>query len=86
VSLTTCDRCGVTYGVGCSPWCKDGHARVIPSPGFEPRFDIGLGRDVTGWGDIKQEMRRKGLDYRDHPSAGDLSARRDRIEESRRGR
>lgn len=22
----TCERCGVTYGIGASPWCRDGHA------------------------------------------------------------
>lgn len=77
-------ECGITYGIGDSPWCKDKHAPVQPRGGFEPRFDIALGEYVTGWGDVKQHMRRKHLDYREHPSAGDLSARRDRIEEGKR--
>lgn len=85
-TVIECESCGVEYGVGCSPWCRDGHARVTPRGGFEPRFDIGLGREVTGWGDVKQEMRRKKLDYREHPSNGDLSARKDRIEQQKRGR
>jgi hypothetical protein len=25
MNTLTCDRCGVTYGVGASPWCKDEH-------------------------------------------------------------
>lgn len=74
-----CDRCGIEYGVGDSPWCRDSHARTIPGKGFEPRFDIGLGHDVTGWGDIHKHMRQNNLDYRDHPTAGETSARRDRM-------
>jgi hypothetical protein len=27
MAVTTCDRCGVEYGIGDSPWCRDGHAR-----------------------------------------------------------
>lgn len=84
--LVTCDKCSEEYGVGDSPWCRDGHEPVQPRGGFEPRFDIGLGEYVTGWGDVKQHMRRKHLDYREHPSQGDLSARRDRIEEGKRTR
>lgn len=28
MNTITCASCGVTYGVSCSPWCKDGHAPV----------------------------------------------------------
>lgn len=80
-----CEACGVEYGIGDSPFCRDGHGRVLPSKGFEPRFDYGLGQDVTGWGDIRQAMRRNQLDYRDHPSPGDRSARLDRIADLKRG-
>ncbi len=86
MNTVTCDACGVEYGIGCSPFCKDRHGRVIPGGAFEPRFDVGLGEYVTGWGDIHKRMREKHLDYRDHPSPGDLSARRDRIEQQKAGR
>lgn len=79
-----CESCGAVYGIGDSPWCRDGHGSVQPRRAFEPYFDIGLGKHVTGWGDIRQEMRRKKLDFRDHPTDGDLSARRDRIEQQKR--
>lgn len=74
----TCEACGAVYGVGQSPFCRDGHAAVAPAKGFEPYFDLGLGKEVTGWGDIRQEMRRKHMDFRDHPSKGAISARVDR--------
>ena len=76
--------CGVTYGIGQSPFCRDGHGRVGPSKGFEPRFDVGLGEHVTGWGDVHRHMRRKQLDFRDHPSPASLTDRLDRIADQRR--
>ena len=78
----TCERCGAIYGISCWPFCP--HGRVQPRPAFEPYFDVGLGRYVTGWGDVRQGMREHHLDFRDHPTRGDLSARRDRIEEGKR--
>ena len=55
-----------------------------PSKGFEPYFDIGLGAYVTGIGDRKKIMRQESLDYRDHISKGDQSARLDKAFQSRR--
>lgn len=26
MNVTTCPACGITYGVGASPWCRDEHA------------------------------------------------------------
>lgn len=26
MNTITCEQCGVTYGIGASPWCRDGHA------------------------------------------------------------
>jgi len=49
-----------------------------PSKGYEPHFDVGLGHYVTGIGHRRQLMRQEHLDYRDHPSKGDQSARLDR--------
>ncbi len=82
----TCDNCGVEYGIGDSPWCRDSHTRVIRGKGFEPFFDVGLGKYVTGWGDIHMHKRAEGLDFRDHPSKGEISARRDKAEQQSRQR
>jgi len=79
-----CDTCHETVAIGDWPFCPHGKAR--PSKGFEPYFDIGLGREVTGWGDIRQTMRREHLDFRDHPRPGDASARLDRVHAKRRAR
>ena len=57
-----------------------------PSKGFEPYFDIGLGQYVTGVGDQHVHMRQNQLDYRDHPSKGDQSARLDKMNERTRRR
>lgn len=84
MTTIACEKCGAVYGIGDSPFCRDGHARVQPRQAFEPYFDVGLGRYVTGWGDIRQEMRRKKLDFRDHPSNGDIAARIDREREKQR--
>lgn len=51
---------------------------------FVPYFDEGLGIQVNSFADRWTGMRRAGLQYRDLPSKGDLSARRDRIEERKR--
>jgi hypothetical protein len=64
-----CDVCHEQIAAGAWPWCP--HGRVGPGygDGFEPFFDIGLGKEVTGWGDIRQGMRENHLDFRDHPNA-----------------
>ena len=78
-TTTRCDRCGAEYGFGEWPLCP--HGRVLKSKGFEPHFDLGLGREVTGWGDIHQAMRAEHLDYRDHP---DPARRLDRLADQKR--
>lgn len=78
----TCESCGNPIEVGDWPFCP--HGKVQPRGGFEPRFLDGLGEHVTGWGDVRKHMRAKKLDFRDHPSKGWLSARRDRIEQQKR--
>lgn len=78
----TCESCGQPLTIGSWPFCP--HGRYLQRSGFEPRWDDGLGKYVTGWGDIHQAMRENKLDFRDHPTAGDLSARRDRIEQGKR--
>ena len=93
-----CEQCGTEVEVWCviadrhgqlCPQCGEGLVMVLKPramTGFEPRFDYGLGREVTGCGDVHQAMRAKALDYRDHVRPGDLSARLDRIEERKRAR
>lgn len=85
----TCDRCykqiedPSEHGLNLCPLepRRDAHSK-----GFEPYFDIGLGRYVTGWGDIRKGMREEHLDFREHPTRGELSARADKMNEARRGR
>jgi hypothetical protein len=60
------------------------HGKAPPSKGYEARFDVGLGREVTGWGDVRKAMREDRLDFREHPSKGEMSARQDRANERRR--
>lgn len=77
-----CTVCGLPIEIGQFPcvYTPRPHAKALPSKGYEARFDDGLGCEVTGWGDVHQKMREHHLDYREHPSKGELSARRDRIE------
>jgi hypothetical protein len=51
---------------------------------FAEYFDIGLGETVTSFADRWRHMRQKGLQYRDLPAKGELSARRDQIEQQKR--
>ena len=66
MSTETCPVCLREYVVG--QWYRCPHDFVHPAKGFEPYFDVGLGREVTGWGDIRQSMREQHLDFRDHPN------------------
>ena len=91
-----CERCGAALTVGCSSACRDLHAPVGNYHPFIPYFDFALGQEVTSlaqrWGFMKGEIdretgeRRGQLEYRDKMSAGELSARRDRVEAQRRER
>lgn len=74
-----CEKCGQVVHVGEWPFCP--HGQVQPRGGFEPHFDLALGEYVTGWGDVRQHMRRKGLDFRDHPSKSWIRERADKIRE-----
>ena len=68
MNTTTCPLCQVTYGIGSSPWCRDGHTRgsssiedvtwpggiVFENLGHEPvRCDSPA--------DLKREMDARGL-------------------------
>lgn len=82
--MTTCSDCGEAYDIGDWPFCP--HGRVAPTKGFEPRFDIGLGREVTGWGDIRKAMREQRLDFRDHPTRERTARYYDRARRARESR
>lgn len=63
MNTVICDGCGVEYGIGRSPYCKDGHGPWLRESVFTPYFDIGLGEYVSNHGERSRFMRRKGLDY-----------------------
>lgn len=69
MNTTTCDRCGVTYGIGQSPWCRDGHGAGTSSiddvtwPGGK-MFE-NLGHEVVRCdspADLKRELKARGLE------------------------
>ena len=53
---------------------------------WEPYFDEGLGVHVTGKQHRARVMRDLGMEFKDHMSKGDLSARKDKVYEQRRVR
>lgn len=53
---------------------------------FNPYYDEGLDVEVTGRQHRQRVMRDLKVDYRDRPSPGDLSARRDKMMERRKER
>lgn len=58
-----------------------------PTPRYKPfngYFDEGLGVEVTGRQHRQRVMRDLGMDFRDHPSKGDLNARKDKCNEVRK--
>jgi len=88
-----CEACGAVYGIGCSPFCRDGHQPVRGSAQyvqfnqlFSNYYDEGLDVVVTGRDHRRRVMRDMKVDHREPPSRGDLSARRDKMMERRRER
>lgn len=88
-----CEKCGAVYGIGCSPFCRDGHQPVRGSAGyvefhelFQNYYDEGLDVEVTGRDHRRRVMRDMKVDYRERPSPGDRSARIDRMMEKRKER
>lgn len=88
VILDICDRCYKAildesqHGLNICP--MEPRRDIVAGKGFEAHFDIGLGRYVTGWGDIRKGMREEHLDFRDHPSPGARSARLDKVNERKK--
>lgn len=74
--LNPCDDCGAPVDILITS--------STSSKGFESYWDDGLGAEVTGIGHRHQLMRQEGAEYRDHPSPGEASARRDRKEQNKR--
>lgn len=82
-----CPRCGHGIQLGEWPFCKGDpadHAPSVQTNAFAVYFDHGLGCEITSLGDRWRLMKEKGLTYREHPSKGELSARRDKIEARKR--
>lgn len=93
-ATVVCEMCCRRFGVGQSPRCLDGHDYVSGYHPFTPYFDVGLGREVTSLADRWQGMKaqppdeftegRPKLEYRDHPTKGELAARKDRAMQRRK--
>jgi hypothetical protein len=84
--VTLCNVCGLPIKIGDWPCVNTirEHEPALVTPPFQAYFDIGLGEQVNSFADRWRLMRQKGLQYRDLPRPGDLSARRDRVEQQRR--
>jgi hypothetical protein len=50
-----CEKCGVPIHIGHDYRCP--HEKALPTKGFEPYFDMGLGIQVNGPGDRHKAMR-----------------------------
>jgi hypothetical protein len=85
---TLCERCGLPIAIGQWPCISTirPHGTSVQTTPFAEYFDFALGRSVTSLGDRWQGMKAEKLTYRDKVSRGDLSARRDRIEEGKKAR
>ena len=85
MTKTPCRFCGHEIEVGEWPLCP--HARVHHEyRPFKPYFDIGLGQQIDSFGQRETVRKSLGLDWRDQPTNGDMSARLDRSNEIRRER
>jgi hypothetical protein len=94
--VTLCTVCGLPLEIGQWPcvFTPRPHGRSVQTAPFIPYFDFALGREITSLGDRWAAMKgtidpesgtRVGqMDYRDKMSPGDLSARRERIEQQKR--
>jgi hypothetical protein len=93
-----CQVCGQPIAVGEWPCIVTPrpHRRSVQTAPFASYFDVGLGREVTSLGDRWAAMKgvttcdgevvSERLEYRDKVSKGELAARRDRHEQTKRDR
>ena len=86
-----CERCGHLIRIGESPFCRDNHAPVRGSAQyvqfeqlFSNYYDEGLDVEVTGRQQRQRVMRDLKADFRERPSPGERSARRDKAHERRK--
>ena len=81
-----CTVCGLPLASGDWPciYTIRPHGKSVQTAPFTPYFDVGLGEYVTSLGQRRALMKEHHLDYRDKVSHGELSARRDRIEEQKK--
>ena len=81
-----CHVCGLPIQVGEYPciFTPRAHGKSVQTTPFSTYFDYGLGKEITSLGDRWNAMKENHLDYRDKMSPGDLSARKDRIEQRKR--
>ena len=77
-----CPRCTVEYFPGQDYHCP--HDPVATYHPFVPYFDRSLGSYVSSFAERETIRRQKGLEWADEPTAGDLSARADRVRADRR--
>lgn len=71
-----CETCGGAV--------EQQYKHSVQSTVFVPYFDYGLGVQVNSLAERWTHMRRNGLQYRDLPSKGELSARADKAAERRK--
>jgi hypothetical protein len=83
-----CSVCGLPLAVGDWPCVATirPHGKSVQTNAFVTYFDIGLGVQIDSLGQRWRVMKDQHVDYRDKLSRGDLSARRDRIEQQKRER
>lgn len=86
MSENLCTVCGLPIEIGQWPCVKTirPHGKSVQTDVFVPYFDIGLGMQVNSFADRWRGMKETGMQYRDKLRPGDISARRDRIEERKK--
>jgi hypothetical protein len=88
--MSLCNRCGYDIQIGDWPLCDASkgytHGISVQTDVFKPYFDIGLGEYVTSFGHRETVRKSLGLDWKDQPSEGDMSARKDWAHEQRKQR
>lgn len=80
-TIGPCRVCGLPLAVGeqgCIVTIRP-HEPVLQYHPFIPYFDFALGVQVNSHAERWKHMRNAHVDYRDKPSAGELSARKDRV-------
>lgn len=77
----TCEACGAALQIGEHPFCPHGFPMAYRP--FKAYFDIALGRQIDSQADRWRAQRDLNVQPRDGMSHGDLSARRDKLEQQK---